>query len=54
MGRGKYLSVFFVIMRGEYDDLLPWPFKQKVTFELFHPKKGGVKEESFVVSAGCF
>ena len=34
MGRGSHLSLFFVIMRGEYDNLLPWPFKQKVSFIL--------------------
>lgn len=30
MGKGTHLSLFFVVMRGEYDALLPWPFKQKV------------------------
>ena len=34
MGKNSHLSLFFVIMRGEYDALLPWPFKQKVTFRL--------------------
>ncbi|XP_009998104.1 PREDICTED: TNF receptor-associated factor 3 isoform X3 [Chaetura pelagica] len=34
MGKGTHLSLFFVIMRGEYDALLPWPFKQKVTLML--------------------
>ena len=34
MGRGSHLSLFFVIMRGEYDNLLPWPFKQKVSLIL--------------------
>ncbi|XP_043930463.1 TNF receptor-associated factor 3 [Protopterus annectens] len=34
MGRGTHLSLFFVVMRGEYDALLPWPFKQKVTLML--------------------
>jgi hypothetical protein len=33
-GRGTYLSLFFVILRGEYDSLLKWPFRQKVTFTL--------------------
>ncbi|XP_078082508.1 TNF receptor-associated factor 1 isoform X1 [Mustelus asterias] len=33
-GRGTHLSLFFVVMRGEYDALLHWPFKQKVTFML--------------------
>ena len=34
MGRGTHISVFFVIMRGQYDALLCWPFRQKVTFML--------------------
>ena len=34
IGRGTHISVFFVIMRGQYDALLPWPFKHKVTFML--------------------
>jgi len=31
MGRGTHVSLFFVIMRGQYDALLKWPFRQKVT-----------------------
>ncbi|PIO25231.1 hypothetical protein AB205_0124550, partial [Aquarana catesbeiana] len=34
MGKNTHLSLFFVIMRGEYDSLLPWPFKQKVSLML--------------------
>ncbi len=34
MGKGTHISVFFVIMRGQYDALLRWPFRQKVTFML--------------------
>ena len=34
MGKGSHLSLFFVIMRGVYDELLPWPFQQKVSFKL--------------------
>lgn len=34
MGRGTHISVFFVVMRGMYDALLRWPFRQKVTFML--------------------
>ena len=30
MGKGTHLSLFFVLMRGEYDALLEWPFRQKV------------------------
>ena len=34
MGRGTHISVFFVVMRGLYDAILRWPFRQKVTFML--------------------
>ena len=34
MGQGTHISVFFVVMRGQYDALLRWPFRQKVTFML--------------------
>ncbi|XP_043918586.1 TNF receptor-associated factor 3-like [Protopterus annectens] len=34
MGKETHMSLFFVIMRGEYDALLPWPFRQKVTLTL--------------------
>ena len=34
MGRGTHISVFFVVLRGQYDAILRWPFRQKVTFML--------------------
>ena len=34
MGKGTHISLFFVLMRNEYDPLLRWPFRQKVTFML--------------------
>jgi len=34
VGRGTHISVYFVVMRGQYDALLRWPFRQKVTFML--------------------
>uniref|UniRef100_A0A4W3J001 TNF receptor-associated factor n=1 Tax=Callorhinchus milii TaxID=7868 RepID=A0A4W3J001_CALMI len=34
VGRGSHVSLFFVVMRGNYDALLRWPFKQKVTLML--------------------
>ncbi|KAM4847504.1 TNF receptor-associated factor 1 [Urocitellus parryii] len=33
-GKRTHLSLFIVIMRGEYDALLSWPFRNKVTFML--------------------
>ncbi|XP_035665780.1 TNF receptor-associated factor 2-like [Branchiostoma floridae] len=34
MGKGTHVSLFFVLMRGHFDRLLRWPFRQKVTFLL--------------------
>lgn len=33
-GKGTHLSLYLIIMRGEYDALLDWPFDQKITFYL--------------------
>ncbi|CAF3990168.1 unnamed protein product [Didymodactylos carnosus] len=33
--RRTHLSLFFVVMRGEYDAILRWPFHFKVTFCMF-------------------
>jgi len=30
MGKGTHVSLFFVVMRGAFDALLKWPFRQKV------------------------
>lgn len=30
IGSGTHLSLSFIVMRGDYDDLLKWPFKQPV------------------------
>ena len=34
MGYQSHLSLFFVIMRGECDPLLKWPFEYKVSMIL--------------------
>ena len=34
IGYSTHLSVFFVLMRGEYDSLLKWPFENKVSLIL--------------------
>ncbi|XP_052691035.1 TNF receptor-associated factor 3-like isoform X2 [Crassostrea angulata] len=40
VGKGTHLSLFFVVQRGEYDALLPWPFKQKVSLMLLDQDNG--------------
>lgn len=36
MGKGTHVSLFLVIMRSEYDNLLQWPFTKKVKFTLIN------------------
>ena len=33
-GRGTHISFFVTLMKGEFDPLLPWPFKQTVSLSL--------------------
>ena len=40
----NYLSVFLVLMEGEYDSLLPWPFHQRIIFILVDQQE--VKEQT--------
>ena len=34
VGKGSHLSLFFVLMKGEFDAVNQWPFKQKVMLML--------------------
>ena len=34
-----YLSIGIVLMEGEYDDMLPWPFSKKITFTIIDQNK---------------
>jgi len=36
MGRGTHLSLFLVIMKSEYDNILEWPFQKTVKFALIN------------------
>ena len=40
LGKNTHVSLFFVVMRGDYDALLPWPFGQKVTLILMDQNTG--------------
>ena len=40
IGKGTHLSLFFVLMRGEFDNILQWPFTHKVTFKLINQTRG--------------
>nr|XP_054769697.1 TNF receptor-associated factor 1-like [Lytechinus pictus] len=34
VGKGTHISLFLTIMRGPHDSVLPWPFKERITFQL--------------------
>ena len=40
IGKGTHMSLFFVIMKGEFDNFLPWPFTHKVIFKLINKRSG--------------
>ena len=46
-GRG-YVSVYLIIMKGEYDDILPWPFQHKVIFTLIDQQEDPEKRRNIV------
>ena len=45
----NYLSVFLVLMEGEYDSLLPWPFHQRITFILVDQQEGTDEKKNIVM-----
>ena len=46
IGERTHLSLFFVLMRGEFDPLLSWPFKSTITLTLINQdnRSGDVRE----------
>ena len=40
IGKNSHMSLFFVIMKGEFDNILQWPFTHKVTFKLVNQTGG--------------
>jgi TNF receptor-associated factor 3 len=40
MGKGTHVSLFFVLLRGDYDALQQWPFRSKVTLTLIDQLQG--------------
>ena len=43
-----YVSVYLIIMKGEYDDALPWPFRHKVIFTLIDQQENLEKRRNIV------
>ncbi len=36
IGKNTHMSLFFVVMKGEFDNILSWPFTNKVAFKLIN------------------
>ena len=47
MGRSTHISIFFVVMKSEYDQLLAWPMRKRITFELINLQN---EEDSIIES----
>ena len=45
-GKNTHLSVFIVVMKGEYDAILPWPFKKRVKFTVIDQQEDPDKHEN--------
>ena len=46
-GKGSHLSLFFVVMRGEYDAVQTWPFQKKITIMLLDQGNGDHMIDAF-------
>lgn len=46
-GKGRYISYFLTIMKGEYDALLEWPFQPTVSMAMINQKGGSNIVQSF-------
>lgn len=48
-GKGSHMSLFFVLMKSEYDGLCSWPFSSRVTFRIINPKDDSLSHrETFI------
>ena len=46
-GRGTHLSIFIVVMRGNFDELLAWPFPLRITYILMDQSNEEHVSEAF-------
>jgi hypothetical protein len=55
--RGTHMSLYLVIMKGDYDAIVHWPFTFKVTFTLLNQLQSNNNESKFFWSdptSSCF
>ena len=46
--QNTHLSLYFVVMKGEHDDILPWPFHKKVTVTLIDQQENVTDRKAIV------
>ena len=44
--KNSHLTVFIAAMKGEYDAILPWPFKKKVTLTLIDQQEDLIERQN--------
>jgi hypothetical protein len=47
MGKNTHVSIFFAIMKGEYDPILDWPFSRRIIFTVPDQNGGNPIKDSF-------
>ena len=47
--KGSHLSMFFSLMKGQFDAILPWPFRHMVTITLFDQSPEQKNVEKYVL-----
>ena len=50
IGENTHLSIYIVVIKGQYDAMLPWPFKTRVKFTLIDQQKDLNKRENVFLS----
>ena len=49
-GKNTHLVIFIIIMKGEYDASLTWPFNKKVTFTLIDQQEDANARENIAIT----
>ena len=49
-GENTHLAIFFVLMKSDYDAMLPWPFHKKITFTLIDQQQDEKDKKNIVMS----
>ena len=48
-GKKTHLSVYIIVMKGEYDAILPWPFKKKIIFAVIDQQEDPIERQNAVM-----